>query len=144
MQLIEYLGKHVSQLLEDHNFQLWPYEESLEDGLSENIAHYLFIGNGLELQCDCNDIINAIFMHSAEYGGFDESLIEFSFNMTRNKVREHLGMPSKKSEKLIHPILGECGPWDRFTKSEGTIHFEYFLDASAINKITLMSSNSLL
>ncbi|MFT5756072.1 MAG: hypothetical protein ACI9LM_000784 [Alteromonadaceae bacterium] len=139
--MIGYLGSHVSKILESKPFKYWHVEKSTEDNLDERITHYIFNQNGFELRCDNNNNISAIFLHSEEYGGFDENLLEFPFLLKREQVIKHIGTPSKSGAKLEHPILGECGAWDRFSGSASTIHIEYKLNVDEINKITLMRSD---
>ena len=137
----EYLGITTSILLESKPFVGWPIEKSHEGDLAEPIIEYVFKGHGLELRCDCHGEITVIFLHSKEYGGFDESLFEIPFSFNRKKVIEYYGVATMSGEQSSHPILGEFGAWDRFEYSGFAIHIEYTLDLNRIKKITLMCSD---
>jgi len=137
----EYLGKHVSIMLEETPFKNWPVEKSFEDDLEERIIHYVFKEHGLALRCDKNDKICVIFLYSDNYNGFDESLFEIPFSLNREQVLEHFGAPSESGGKISDPILGEYGAWDRFTRQEYAIHIEYRIESDRIKRITLMRSD---
>ena len=139
--MTEYIGSHISTMLESEPFKYWPVEKSVEDDLDEQIIQYVFNGNGLELRCDSDGIISSIFLLSEEYGGFDESLFEIPFSLNRQQVHEILGTPSKSGEKINDPLLGEYGAWEHFTQPDSTIHIEYKIDADKINNITLMQND---
>lgn len=141
MRMSEYLNRHVSCILESEPFKKWPVERSAEDDLEDRILHYVFNTNGLELHCDSNDIICAIFLHSEDYNGFDESLLEIPFSLKREQVLEHFGTPSKSGIQIVDSILEECGAWDRFVRPGLVVHVEYRVDTDEINKITLIRSD---
>jgi len=141
MQMLKYLGCHVSKIFGSFPFNEWPVEKTIEDDLDEPVIQYVFNGHGLELRCDRDDTISVIFLHSKEYGGFSESLSELSYSLNRKQVLERLGTPSKSGKQISDPILGDCGAWDRFILDDSVIHIEYKIDTDAINKITLMRSD---
>jgi hypothetical protein len=136
--LANYLGIPASTMLEDAPFKLWLVEKSFEEDLEEPIIHYVFPQHGLELRCDSDNKVSVIFLYSDSFNSFDEALLDIPFSSNRKKVNELFGVPSKSGGKVSDPILGEYGPWDRFTRTGHTIHFEYGLDADRIKKITLM------
>ena len=140
MKIADYLGRHVSRLLESDPFNKWLVERSVENDLEEQIVHYVFNESGVELRCDNNDKISVIFLHSADVG-LSESLLGVSFLLNRTQVQSRFGIPSKSGEKINDPILGEYGAWDRFTHTSFSIHFEYCPDSDQINKITLMRND---
>ncbi len=137
--LADYLGTPASALLAESPFKHWPFEKSIEDGLDQPVIQYVFPQHGLELRCDGDDKVNTIFLYSDEYFGFDESVLPFT--SSRRQVMQRLGSPSKSGGKISDPILGEFGAWDRFTKSEHTIHVEYQLNTDRIRKFTLIRAN---
>jgi hypothetical protein len=141
MMFSEYLGNHVSRMLGKAPFKDWPVERSFEDCLEEPITHYVFKKHGLELRCDSEDNISAIFLSADDHGGFDEALFEIPFSSSRAQVQEHFGRPSKSGGKLSDPVLGEYGAWDRFTRKGNVIHIEYRPDSDRIRKITLIRSD---
>jgi hypothetical protein len=128
-------------MLEASPFKLWPVEKSFEEDLPELIIHYVFPRHGLELRCDRDNKISTIFLYADHYNGFDESLLDAPFSLSRRQVRERLGTPSKSGPRLNHPILGESGEWDRFAKSGYSIRVQYRTDADSIKKITLMRAD---
>lgn len=134
----KYLGQPVSTLLEAPPFNHWPIKRSIENDLPEQIIHYVFPKHGLELQSDRGDKISLVMLFADELKGFDESLLDVPFYFSRQQVRERFGLPSKSHEGFTDPILGIFGPWDRFSRSGYTIHFEFTVDADRIRKITLM------
>lgn len=139
--MTEYIGNHISQLLEKDPFRCWPVEKSIEEDLDEPITCYVFNAHGLEVECDRDDKICVIFLYPEELGGFDESLFEIPFSSTRSQVRKRLSIPSKTGNKLTDPVLGKLGAWDRFTLPNFTIHIQYEYDADRISLITLMRND---
>ena len=77
--LANYLGCHASAMLEASPFTLWPFEKSFENDLPEPIIHYVLPQHGLELRCDRDDKISAIFLYADEFSGFDGSLLDVPF-----------------------------------------------------------------
>ncbi|MEQ8846796.1 hypothetical protein [Botrimarina sp.] len=140
MAMTEYLGQPISKMLEIEPFKSWPVQRIVEDDFEERLVQYVFEDSGLEVQCDGDDRVRAIFMYSEKHGGFDESLLDFSLASSREQVLAHLGTPSRSGEKMRDPIIGECGAWDRFdyTEPDLSAHFEYELDGRGISKFTLM------
>ena len=136
--IANYLGSPASTMLEATPFKRWPVEKSFEDDLDAPIIHYVFPEHGLELRCDGDDRVSAIFLYSDEFNGFDESLLDAPFSSSRKKVIQLFGSPYKSGGKTDDPILGEYGPWDRFAGLGYMIHVEYRADADRIKKITLM------
>jgi hypothetical protein len=139
MRMAEYMGRHVASMFEVAPFKNWPFERSVEADLEELRIDYIFTGRALVIECDRNEAVCVIFMRREEYDGF--ILSEIPFTLGRKEVLDRLGVPSKSGEKISDPILGECGAWDRFVRSNFTIHVEYSADVDAINMITLMRSD---
>ncbi len=142
MQMTEFLGSHVSTLLENKPFEDWPVERFVEDDLDEREVHYVFHNHGLELCCDVSDNIKSIFLHSERFGGFDESVSGVPFSLRRRDVLELFGTPSKSGGKISDPILGEFGAWDRFSCASSAIHVEYKTKTEGIQMITLMRGDA--
>lgn len=139
--LAKYLGKPAPIILADTPFKLWDVERSVEHDLDEPIIQYVFPQNGLELRCDRDEKVSTIFLYSDKYCGFDESLFDMPFSSSRQEVVGRLGTPSKSGGRISDPVLGEYGPWDRFTRLGHTIHVEYRLDADCIRRITLIRAD---
>ena len=144
MRMEGYLGKDVTELLNSIPFKDWVVERSVTDDLDERVVHYVFDGNGLELRCDGRERVSAIFLHASDCGGFDESLAEIPFALSRHDVLARFGVAEKSGERISDPILGECGAWDRFVLPNCVIHCEYKTDVDEINKITLIRKNVVL
>src|SRR5215469_9107892 len=117
MGMSEYLGKHVSIMLGKEPFRNWPVERSVDDDLEEREINYVFKENGLAVCCDQEDKVHTLFLYSEDYRGFDETLTEVPFSWSRQQVLEHLGFPSKSGREFNDPVLGQLGPWDRFSRS---------------------------
>jgi len=141
MRITEYLGKHISTLLEDAPFKHWPVEKYIEEDLEEKRTYYTFKEHGIEVCCDQNDKISDIFLKSEENKRFDESLFEIPFSLSRNQVLERFGTPSKSSGKSSSAFLGDSGAWDIFTQQTYAIHIEYRVDSDRIKMITLMRND---
>ena len=139
--LTNYLGKSSQALLADAPFRGWQYEKSFEAQLDEPIFQYVFPENGLEMRCDQHDLISAIFITDEALTELDEALSGISLSTPRAEILTRFGPPSKSGKGLNDPILGEYGPWDRFRMGSYAVHFEYNLDATRIEKITLMRSD---
>ncbi len=140
MAMTDFLGEPVSKMLETDPFRSWAVQRIVENDSDEPLVQYIFEDRGLEVQCDGDDHVETIFMYSAKYGGFDESLLDFSFADSREQVLYHLGTPSRSGEKTSDPILGESGAWDRFdyTEPDLSAHFQYNLVGQGISMFTLM------
>src|SRR5882757_7622136 len=109
MKIPEYLGKHISIMLEKTPFKNWPVEKYIEDDLEEKPTHYTFKGHSIEVRCDQDGKINTIFLESGEDNGFDKSLFEIPFSLSRKQVLERFGTPSKSGGKSSSAFLGGSG-----------------------------------
>src|SRR5688572_14093129 len=78
--LANYLGSPVSTMLSVAPFKFWPVQKSFEHDLEEPIVQYVFPLHGLEMRCDRDDKISVIFLHSDEFNGFDEGLLDAPFS----------------------------------------------------------------
>lgn len=122
-------------------FKNWKFEKSFENDLNKPRIDYTFPENGFDFICDANDKVRTIFLYSDGHRQFEGGLIDLPFSLARQEVITRLGVPSKSGGLVNDPILGEFGPWDRFTKSGYSIHVEYKADAGSIGKITLMRAD---
>jgi len=141
--ITDYLGHQASDMLSEEPFVNWAVDRSLEEDLDPPFVHYVFPKRGLELRCGMDERVSVIFLRSDEDDAFDDKLLvpAFSFLWNRDQVLDHFGTPSKSGAKRSHPILGDYGAWDRFTRSNYVVHIEYRLDADVISKITLMRAD---
>jgi hypothetical protein len=137
-KLDQYLGSQVSIILSKEPFKHWVFDRSVDEELDVPLVHYVFPVNGLELRCDLDGRISVIFLYADEFGGFQESLQDISLSWTRQQVLDYFGPPSKSGSPRSHSILGEYGPWDRFSMPEYGVRFEYRIDGPQIKNITFM------
>jgi hypothetical protein len=142
MQISNFLGKHVSSMLETEPFSQWSVERSLEEDQDQPIFQYVFDGHAMALQCDRYDRISIIFLRADNHNALDKDLFEIPFDWSRGMVLNRFGNPSKSGANVTHPILGEYGAWDRFSRPNYVIHFEYRTDRDAIKRITLMRNDA--
>lgn len=140
MKISQYLGKHVSSILQTPPFNQWPFERSTEDELEEPIVQYVFKGHAMALRCDRNEKISVIFLRAEKHNKLDENIFEIPFVWTREQVLKHFGTPSKSGAPVTHSVLGEYGVWDRFSRPSYAIHVEYRTDRDEIKRITLMQN----
>jgi hypothetical protein len=137
----EYLGKNVAVLLQDAPFAEWQVERNEEDELDEPIIHYEFSGRGLELRCDGEEIISAIFVFVEDFPRRHENICGIHFNWPRNHVLAYLGEPAAHGKSTTHPILGKFGPWDRMEWDAFAVRIEYTVNMDRIVKLTYMRSD---
>lgn len=140
MKMADYLGRDVSRLLEAEPFKHWPVEYFVDDDADPPVAGYIFLGCGLQINCDRGDErVRSLFLEKEEHDG--EVLSELPFKQDRARVLARMGTPSKSGAGFSNPILGDFGPWDRFRRSDFTVHVQYTTDSEAIEKITLMRND---
>jgi hypothetical protein len=139
--LAEYLGRPASIVLSAFPFKDWKFEKSVENDLDETVIDYVFPENGVDFTCDGDDKVSVIILFSNDQRRFDEDLLDVPFSLNRQQVVELLGSASKSGGRRTHPILGESGAWDRFSRPGYSIHIEYQVDENSIKKITLMRAD---
>ena len=100
---------------------------------------------GFSLTLD--DAENVIGVHL--YGGNKEGFARYdhivplgaAFEMSRDVLRSHLGVPELISEAgQIAPVLGPQPAWDRFRGDGFRLHAEYTHDLQAVGMFTIMPS----
>jgi hypothetical protein len=139
MRMAQYLGENVSGLLESAPFKRWPVERALDNDSDPPVIGYTFEGCGLEISCDLDERVRSIFLEAQEHDGFVLSEVPFGHN--RDQVLKRFGSPSISGESVSHPVLGDFGPWDRFTGPHYTVHVQYRVSCEAIERITLMRND---
>lgn len=144
MKMVKYIGENISKLLDTKPFANWKFERFVEDDdMLEPGVDYIFYGHGLEVNCNDNDYIRTIFLHSDSYGGTDKSLVDIPFSFTREKVLKYFNMPPERSkEGFVDPILGEIGGHDRFRLSDALVHIQYKPKIDEIKTITFMKEDA--
>lgn len=137
------LGRHVRNIIDVNPYDNWPVKKTYEANLDEKVVHYVFYENGMELRCWDDETVNTIFLHSTEYGGFNDSLFDIPFRCTRPQVLELYGIPQKSGEQTTDTILGDTGAWDLFHLPMYNLHCQYELNTGTIKLVTLTSSPSI-
>ncbi|TSE12930.1 hypothetical protein C1D09_006590 [Mesorhizobium intechi] len=135
IQLTNYLGGPVSNLLSSSPFKLWKFERSVDSDIPITEIDYTSKENGLAVVCDENDDINSIFIDA---DNFDQVFFEVLFSSRRKEIQNIFGTPTRSGAAHIHSILGEYGPWDRFDVPRHSIHIEYRPHVDKIKRVTLM------
>lgn len=132
----DYLGTPAFAMLIEQPFKEWSVRKDLDEEV-ESLT-YSFEGQGLELRCDPHtDLISSIFVH-CDGMGTASNLLEISCDMSREQVIRFLGQPEKSGEGRHDPILGDYGPWDRFSRETHSIHIEYRPESDRIKMVTFM------
>lgn len=139
--LSRYLGMQAAVLLGDPPFKDWAVEKSVETDTERPLIDYVFTHNGVDVVCDADDRVRSIFLYADQNRCFAEGIEEIPQSAVRRDVIARLGAPSKSGGQISDPILGVYGAWDRFARSDYTIHIEYRFGADAISKITLMRAD---
>jgi len=124
IELAEFLGTHLSDLLTISPFSGWKVTRSVEEDLPKKEIWYEFEGHGVEVICDEDDRIRTIFLHRRD----GEALSGVAFSLSRREILDHFGGPSKSGSAVCIPALGDKGAWDRFNLPAGSIHIQYRLD----------------
>ncbi|NVB79479.1 MAG: hypothetical protein HOV81_13875 [Kofleriaceae bacterium] len=124
----------MSSLLADRPFAGWQVTRTVDEETSEDEAHYLFEGHGVELICDQQERVLTIFLRR----GDGEALSELAFSLSRREVLELYGPPSCSEAARRYEGLGDIGPWDRWDHAAASVHVQYRLDRDEIEMITLM------
>lgn len=132
--LTDYLGADVSELLKIPPFSRWEVTKSTEEDLPNTEVWYEFEGHGVEVICDDANRIRTIFLRR----GDGETLFDVPFFLSRREVLVRFGTPSESGDPVRLAKLGEHGAWDRFTRPNASIHFQYRADRDEIDMITLM------
>lgn len=136
-----YLGRPAEDLLSDAHFKDWKFERSIVKDVKRPRIDYLFPSNGFDFICDLDGKVRTIFLHAHGNRQFADQLVDLPFSATRTEVLSQFGAPSKSGGVIKDPILGEFGPWDRFTVTGHSIHVEYSPNCENIRKITFMRAD---
>lgn len=138
--LANYLGRKSSYVLAQHPFKDWPVKRTVETDLEKPRIDYVFTHNGMDLVCDEEENVRSIFAFSDESRCFKEGIQDLPFVLGRREVRARFGSPSK-SGGISKGILGDYGPWDRFSRGKYSIHVHFHLEVDCIKLITLMRAD---
>lgn len=144
-QLFEILGKPVDSpesraALDEFELTRW---DTGADGDEEDDVSLVDPAQGIEVQHTPDGVIQSIFLFSHGHQGFarfSRSLSRnLTFQSTRADVREQFGEPDLSGAPTTGTLLGDSGPWDRYTLPGGYIHFQFRFDRDAIQLVTLMT-----
>lgn len=139
--LARHLGRPASDILSEMPFRDWRFEKSVEADLPEPLTDYEFPDRGMDFTSDGADRVRTIFLYFNDQRRF-EDLLDIPSSWTRQQVLDHLGPPDRSSDGLRDPILGEYGPWNRFSRADYSIHIEHHVDRPEIKMITLMRADA--
>lgn len=134
MKLADYLGCPSRRLLHQPPFSTWTHTRSQDSTVKPGEIRYEFDHGHVELLCDDDDRVSAIFLHP----GVDDSLAPIPMNSTRLEVLRHFGTPAKSGSARQSIVLGVLGPWDRFVSDSHVVHVQYQTDSDHIALVTLM------
>ena len=130
-------------------FPQWRLDRRVnEDELHENLPttiRYASKPNGLEIECDAEDVVKVIYLHSSGHEGFEgypDPVAGVELSWDRTKVRARLGPPSRAGEAKSIPGLGSYGPWDRYDFATHSIHFQFHPTLPRVSLITIMAPDS--
>ncbi len=136
--LSRYLGMPASLLLAEQPFKEWAFERIVETDLPKLQIDYVFINDGIDLTCDEFDRVCTIFIYADNSRYFKNGIDDMPFSATRREVAARLGAPAKSGSGHTDPILGEYGPWDRFSRGRYELHISFFKDIDKICLVTIM------
>jgi hypothetical protein len=132
------LGLHSSTIRNEAPFQICEFKRSVERDLKPPRIYYECRECGIDIICDEDESVRAIIVSDNDSHSCKVNLPDLPFATKRNEVIERLGSPNKSGGLVNDPVLGDLGPWDRFTKAHHALHIEYRVDGDEIAKITLM------
>lgn len=113
----------------------------VEEWANEGDVYFTGQESGVEVLTESDGAVAAVFLFSTHSEGevaYEGALpSDLAFGMSRDQVREVLGIPEESREPNMH--LGDiiC-PWDKFPVGGVWLHVQYLLDASQIQGVTLL------
>ncbi len=115
-----------------------PTTEQIEDRI-----YLRFHQSGISFDAEASDgRVAAIFLYSEGYQdckGFAGAMPEdVSFSNSRRAVQSRLGKPSASGGDQVIQFFGKAPPWDRFDKSNYSLHVQYADDEASIKLVTVM------
>ncbi len=145
--LIRILGKSiddpfVESVLEPFELRRWE-SNGEDDDLDDDSESLLDTAQGLEVQFSKAGIIETVFLYSHGHQGFarfPRPLINgLTLQSTREEVQDAIGEPTHSGGPNEMSLLGRIGPWDRYDRPDGALHFQFRYDVDAIQLVTLMT-----
>jgi hypothetical protein len=130
------LGLAIAEVLRTEPFSGWTCEASDDRGLGR--TNYVFRQHGVDLVCDALGHVTTIFLHCSADRRFRPELVDLPFGWPRAQVRAALGSPARSGEASTDPLLGEYGPWDRFTLDEFDLHVHFIPSGQAIELLAFL------
>lgn len=115
-----------------------PATEQIEDRI-----YLQFQQSGVAFDAEASDgTVAAILLYSEgyqQYKGFAGAIPEgLSFSNSRRAVRDRLGEPSASGGGNVIQFFGKAPAWDRFDRSEYSLHVEYADDEASINLVSIL------
>lgn len=114
-----------------------PATEKIED------RFYMELPNsGLAFIASLEQRVMAIQLHAEgyqNYKGFAGAMPEaVAFSNSRRAMQSLLGKPSASGGGKVIQFFGKAPTWDRFDRSEYSLHVQYADDEASINLVTVM------
>lgn len=98
--------------------------------------------SGLAFIASLEERVMAIQLHAEgyqKYKGFAGVIPEgLSFSNSRREVHDRLGKPSACGGGNVIEFFGEVPAWDRFDRSQYSLHVQYADDEASINLVSIM------
>lgn len=136
-RLVTYLGKPVSALIAALPGDSATPRRVVETGLAPLRISYVIDGMPLEIQCDSNEVVDAVFVRDSWSEPLADGLPVIPFSSTLAAMAGLLGEPEARGAGLADPVLGRFGPWVRYRCGAYTVHVEFDADADKVRQLTL-------
>ncbi len=137
MEISKKLGRNAGSVLESVPFNQWDFERTLDEDSDPPLIGYRSKDGAIQMNCDVgSENLRSLFFGQKLAG--NPAFEDLPFELGRTEVVAKFGEASKSGGKLVHPILGEMGAWDRFQKDGFVLHLEYGADSEIVERVTIM------
>lgn len=96
---------------------------------------------GVSLVLSDGETISAIHLHCKGHEGYSQytgrTPVDIAFQMSRELVREYLGLPTEHGDGGHIMLLGYRPAWDAFSVNGKRLHIEYAEDSQSIRLMTI-------
>jgi hypothetical protein len=96
---------------------------------------------GVSMVLPDGETISAIHLHCEGHEGYSEytgtTPADIAFDMSRETVREYLGLPMEHGDGGHIMLLGDRPAWDAFNVNGKRLHIEYAEDSYSIRLMTV-------